>query len=80
MDIGCSSTIVTGRQVQKLNPTKYDVMQCHTQAGNITNNIKVEMNLTLPELSVTNVVTWECYVGDSAKDRCNMILGRYLLT
>ena len=29
-------------------------MQWHTQAGNITTNIKVEIDFTLTELSATN--------------------------
>ena len=57
LNIGFSSTIVMGRLAEKLNPKKYAVMQWHTQAGNITNNIKVAVDFTLPELSATNVVT-----------------------
>ena len=55
-------------------------MQWHTQAGNITTNLEVEVKFILPELSATNFVTWKCHVDDSAKVRYNMILGRYLLT
>ena len=49
-------------------------MQSNTQAGNITTNLKVEIDFTLPKLSVTNVVTWNCHVDDSAKVRYDMIL------
>ena len=55
-------------------------MQCHTQAGNITTNIKVEVDFTLPELITTNVLTWKCCVNDSSKGRYDMILGGHLLT
>ena len=55
-------------------------MQWHTQAGNITTNIKVEVEFTLPEISATNVVTWIFHVDKYTKGEYNMILGRYLLT
>ena len=80
MGSGRSSTIVTESLVKKLNPDKYAVMQWHTQAGNINNNIKVIVDFTLPALSAKNVVTRKCHVDDSVKGRYNMILGRYLLT
>ena len=51
-------------------------MQWHTQAGNITTNINIEVDFTLPELSVTNVVVWKCHVDDSTKGSYDMILGR----
>ena len=55
-------------------------MQWHTQSGSITTNIKVEVNVTWPELSATNDVTCKCHVNKSAKGRYNMIVGRYLWT
>ena len=54
-------------------------MQWQTQAENITTNLKVKVDFTLPALSATNVVTWKCHVYEYAKGRCNVILGRYLL-
>ena len=33
-------------------------MQWNMQAVNITNNIKVKIDFTLPELSATKIVTW----------------------
>ena len=59
---------------------KYYVIQWHMQTGNIITNIKVEVDFILPELSVKNVVTWKFHVYGSAKGRCYMILGRYILT
>ena len=55
-------------------------MQWHTQAGNITTNLKVKIDFTLPALSAMNVVTWRFHVDDSAKGGCDMILVRDLLT
>ena len=75
LDSGCSSTIVMGRIVEKLHPKQYAVMQWHTQAGNITTDIKFEVEFTLPELRVTNVETWKCYVYDYANGRYCMSLG-----
>ena len=50
------------------------------QSGNITTNIKVNIDFTLPSLSVTDVVTWKCHVDDSDKGRYDMILVRDILT
>ena len=80
MDSGCSSTIVTGRMIEKLHHEKYAVMQWHKQAVNTTTKIKVKVDFTLPEISATNIITSKCHVGDSAKGGYNMISGQYLLT
>ena len=53
--------------------------QWHTQAGNITTNLKVEFDFILPALSVMNAVVWKFYVDESAKVRYDMILWRDLL-
>ena len=53
-------------------------MQWHTQAGNITTNLKVKVDLTLPALSANNFMTWDYHVNDSANGRYYMILGRDL--
>ena len=55
-------------------------MQWHTQAVNITTNLKVNIDFTLPALSVTNATTWKCHVDDSAKGRYDMILEQDILT
>ena len=55
LESGCSSTIVMGRIVKRQFPEKDAPMQCHTQAINITTNIKVKVDFTLPELSATNL-------------------------
>ena len=68
-----------GRQVRKLNPEKYAVMQWHMQSGNITTGLKVTVGFTLPALSATYLVTWKCHVDDSTKGRYDMILGHDLL-
>ena len=57
-----------------------DPMQLHTQAVNITTNIKVEVYFTLLALSVTNVATWKFHVDDSGRGRYGMVLGQDLLT
>ena len=51
-------------------------MQCHTQAGNITTNDKVEVELTLTSLRETSVVMQKGCVDDSDKDRYDIILER----
>ena len=53
-------------------------MQWNTQAGNITTNLKVDF--TLPALSATNILTWNCHVDESKKGRPDMILEQDLWT
>ena len=72
--------ILTRRLVGILHPIKYAVTQWKTQAINITTNLKVKVDFTLPALSATKSVTWKCHVDDSTRSRYNMILGRYLST
>ena len=55
-------------------------MQWNTQAVNITTNLEVKIYFTLPALSATNTVTWNCRVNDSAKGGYDMILGRDIIT
>ena len=55
-------------------------MQCHTQAGYITTNLKVKVYFASPETSATRIMTWNFHVDDSSKGRYNIILGRDLLT
>ena len=69
-----------GRLVKKLAPEEDAPMQWNTQSRNITTYLKVKVDFTLPALSTTNVVTWNCHVDDSAKGRYDMILGRDILT
>ena len=68
-----------GRLMDKLSPKEYVVTQWHMQAGSITTKLKVKIDFTLYKLSATKILTWTCHVDDSAKDRYDMILGRYLL-
>ena len=77
---GCIYKIVIIRLIEKLNPKKYAVIQWHTQSGNITTNLKVKIDFTLPELSATKILTWGYHVYDSAKGRYDIIFGRDLLT
>ena len=72
LDSGFSPTIVIGRLRNKLNPEKGDLIQWYIQADKITTNIKE----TLPELSATKTVTWNCHMDYSTKSRYDMILGR----
>ena len=66
LDSGCSYTIEMGRLTEKLHPEKYAPMQWNTQAGNISTNIKVKVGFILPELSATDVVTWNYHVNESS--------------
>ena len=65
-----------GRLVEILRLKTDAIMQWHTQAVNITTDIKVKVDFTLPVLSATNVVTWDCHVDDSFIGRYDIILGQ----
>ena len=65
--------------MEKLNPIKGDVVQWHTQAGNITTNLRVKIDFTLPKLSATDFLTWNFHVDDSSKGRYDNFLGKELL-
>ena len=80
LESGSGSRILMGRMVKKLGPEENSPMQWNTQAGNITTDLKVKIDFTLPALRAMNVVTWNFHVDDSAKGRYDMILSRYLLT
>ena len=69
-----------GSLVGKLHPGKFYVVQCHTQAGNITNNIKVKVYFNLPALSAKNFLMSKYHVDDSVKGRYDIIIGQYILT
>ena len=42
-------------------------MKWHMRAVNLTNNVKVKIDFTLPEFSATQIVTWECHVDEYTK-------------
>ena len=60
--------------VKKLHTDKDAVMQWHMQAGNITINPKIKLDLTLLALRTKHVLTWKCHVDESAEGRYDMIL------
>ena len=47
-------------------------MQFHSQAGNITNDMKVKIYFTLPEFSMI----WEFHIDEPAKGIFDITLGR----
>ena len=65
--------------IEKLNFKKDNDMQWHIQAVNITTNLKVKIDFTLPELSATKIVAWNCHVHDSVKSVYEIVLGRHIL-
>ena len=66
--------------IKKLKIIEETVMQWHTQAGNITTNLKVKIDFNLPEFSLKKIVTCDFHVNDFFKSRYDMTLGRYILT
>ena len=54
-------------------------MQWQTKVGNITTNKKVKLDFTLPDFNVTKIVTWNCYVNESANIRYDMIISRDII-
>ena len=51
LDSGFISTIVMGGVVEKLRPEKYSVMQWHTQARNVTTNLRIKNIPPYPHLA-----------------------------
>ena len=47
LDSGCSSRIIKKRLITKIGTKRDAVMQWHTQAGNITTNLKVNIYIYL---------------------------------
>ena len=64
-----------GRLIEIIHREEDDPMQWNTQARNISTNLEVEIDFTLPALSATNVVTWNCHGDDSANGGYNRIFG-----
>ena len=58
LDSGFSSTIVIIKLIKKLKPKEDTVIRLHKQAVNITTNIRLNIEITLPEFSATRIVTW----------------------
>ena len=56
------------------------MVQCHTQVGNITTNMKVKIESTLTKLSTKKIVTCNWNVNWPARVRYEIILRRYILT
>ena len=66
--------------MEKLNPEKENLIQCHTQVVNMNTKIRVKIYFILPKIIITKIVAWNLHVGDSAKGIYDMILGRDILT
>ena len=80
LDSGCSSTVLMGWLVENLYPEKDAVVQCHTQSGNITTNLKVKLDFTFPILSATNMVTCKFHVDELSKGSYGITLVRVILS
>ena len=69
-----------GKNNSTLIPKQYYVVQCHTQEGSITANIKMKIYFNLPEFCVKIIMIWICHMDYYANERYDIILGRYMLT
>ena len=76
LDRGCISMIVMIVLIKKLQLKQILWYNGTRKRGNITTNMKVEIDLTSPEFSATKIMTWDCNVDEYAKGRYDMILGR----
>ena len=54
-------------------------MQWKMQVGNLTTNMNVKIDFTLPGFRATKILTWYCHGLESARGIYNTILGRDLL-
>ena len=73
--------ILLGKFASKLRKKKTKPQKWITQAGTIKTNQRAKVDLILPELDATKIVTWDCHVDDSlVLGRYDMIIGRDLLS
>ena len=79
LDNRCSYTLETRRLITILKPEEEAMIQWNTQVGNITTDLRIKIDLTLPDFSATKIVMWNCHVDDSANSRYYIILGRKIL-
>ena len=56
-DLGASFTIITGKYAQKLRIKTTKPQNWRTQAGNFQTNKRAKIELILPELDMTKIVT-----------------------
>ena len=70
--------IVIRGLIKNLKTREDSATQWHTQAGNITTNIKVKIYLTLSEFSAKTIVAWNCHINGSDKGMYDMILSKYI--
>ena len=54
------------------------MIQWNIQAGNITTNLKVQIEFILSEISAKKIVTWTYHMDESNIGRYDMILVIYL--
>ena len=80
LDSGFSFRIVIIKITTKLKTIKDTAVQWKIQAVDPITNLKVKIYFTLPEFSLTKVVTWEFHVYNSYKIRYYVIFARYILT
>ena len=81
LDSGASSTILSGKYAKRLRKKKTKPQRWVTQAGTIKTNQRAKIDMILPELDATKIMTWYCHVDDSlVLGRYDMIIGRDLLS
>ena len=77
LDSGASSTILSRKYATQLRKKKTKPQKWITQAGTIKTNQRPKVDLILPELDATKIVTWDCHMDDLlVLGRYNMIIGR----
>ena len=77
LDSGCSSTSKTERPIKNLLLKKMIWCSGTRKRVKLT---PIQRDSTLPELIKMQILTWSCYMYDSAKGIYDMILGRYMWT
>ena len=77
LDCGASSSIVLGKNTHKLWKKTTKPVRWITQGGDFQTTYKSKVEIVLPELDATNIITWDFHVDDSqGNHKYGMILGR----
>ena len=65
---------------KNINIKEDDVLQWHTQTGNITTYLKVNMGFTWPKLMATKSMMCDFFMDNLSRERYDMVLNKYLIT
>ena len=69
LDSGANSSIVIGKHTHKLRHKKTHTVKWSTQGSDFLTDYKTNVELVLPELDMTKIVTWSFHVVTCRKNQ-----------